>query len=227
MRNQIAGIVGILTLACVAAPAYSRTPPIGGVGDGGGSVTLVGCGLGDITPAASDCVGWFVGDLSASTADQAEALDDLLGTPTPVTLLEAKINLGGGSGPDTIDFATPLFGTTVISAFVKAGPTVPYEGTAFYVFDAGDLVGGLDTFDINVANLDSVRLYSTGKFVSPTPPQNPVPEPASWALMLLGFGAIGAALRAAAGGRGTSLNGPARLASVRRTNLVQPGLRPE
>jgi hypothetical protein len=197
MRNQIAGMLGVLTLLCVAAPADARTPPPGGVGDGGGAVTLVGCGLGDITPAASDCVGWFVGNLAASTADQTEALGDLLGVPTTANLLEAKINLGGGAGPDTIDFTTPLFGTTVISAFVRAGPTVSYDGTAFYVFDAGNLVGGLDTFDVNVANLQAVRLYSTGSFVPPTPPLTPVPEPASWALMLLGFGALGAALRGA------------------------------
>ena len=57
--------------------------------------------------------------------------------------------------------------------------------TAFYRFDAGV---NMDTFGINPGSISGVSLYSTG-------PLGMVPEPAAWAMMILGFGLIGGAMR--------------------------------
>lgn len=56
--------------------------------------------------------------------------------------------------------------------------------TAFYLFNAG---AGLDTFTLGFNAASTVTLFQTG-----TPG---VPEPSTWAMMLMGFGAAGVALR--------------------------------
>ena len=158
---------------------------------------FVACTFDQISPAASACQGWFDGNLNGGSDDKNEAsaaaLNALLGTDAftgdNLTFLE---NLGSISG-SFIDFKTPLFGETVI-AFHVGGANgqdsgIGYTATAFFKFDAGNLVGGLDKIDLNVAGLSNARLYSTGTF------QAAVPEPATWAMMILGFGAIGLQVR--------------------------------
>jgi hypothetical protein len=152
------------------------------------------CSLTDITPAASDCGGWYQGNLNGGSptmkADSAAALNAMLGTsytgPT-LTWLE-DLTVSG----NTVNFVTPLFGDTVVSFHVGAAVGDPagvgYQSTAFFRFDAGNAPGGLDSFDFNRAGLSNARLYYTG-----TTPA--VPEPSTWAMMLLGFGAIGFAMR--------------------------------
>lgn len=152
------------------------------------------CLLTDITPNAIACSGWWTGNLDSNNAtdlaDSATALNALLGVNTftgpTLTWLE-DINASGG----TVNFATPLFGLTVVAFHVGAavGATngVGYDGTAFYEFNAGNPPGGLDTFSFNRPGLSNARLFSTG---GPG-----VPEPASWALMILGFAGLGGMLR--------------------------------
>ena len=69
--------------------------------------------------------------------------------------------------------------------------------TAFYKFDAGV---NLDTFSQAFGSASGARLYSTGP--APLRPRTDglgaiaaIPEPATWAMMILGFGAAGAVLR--------------------------------
>ena len=168
-----------------------------GKDDGPKTPDFVACTFDQISPAASACQGWFDGNLNGGSDDKNEAsaaaLNALLGTDAftgdNLTFLE---NLGSISG-SFIDFKTPLFGETVI-AFHVGGANgqdsgIGYTATAFFKFDAGNLVGGLDKIDLNVAGLSNARLYSTGAF------QAAVPEPATWAMMILGFGAIGLQLR--------------------------------
>lgn len=154
------------------------------------------CALTDISPTASACKGWYTGNLvSGSTkTEQAGALNTLLGVSTftgsTLTWLETLPSLSGG----TINFATALYGKTVVGIHVGAArgasTGVGYQGTAFFEFDAGNLAGGLNTFSFNRAGLSNARLYSTGTFVS-----SPVPEPATWGMMIAGFGLVGASLR--------------------------------
>ena len=103
------------------------------------------------------------------------------------------------SGSSTVNFATLLFGQTIIAVHYGNGVGSPGrpnnstqgdgDDTAFYLFNAGTI--GLDTFTLAFNAASTVTLFQTG---SPPPPPG-VPEPATWAMMLMGFGAAGTALR--------------------------------
>lgn len=192
-KNWGALALGMLSLA-LATPAISapKTPkPTAAVGPTLGST---GCALSNISPAASGCVGWYEGNLNAGSAgtkaDSAAALNSLLGVTTysgsTLTWLE-DITVSGSN----IDFGTHLFGTTIVSFHVGGANGQPggvgYNGTAFYVFDAGQVIGGLDQFTFNVPGLSNARLYSTST--------GAIPEASTWAMMLMGFGAIGWTMR--------------------------------
>ncbi|WP_228243734.1 PEPxxWA-CTERM sorting domain-containing protein [Porphyrobacter sp. GA68] len=156
------------------------------------------CSLGDISPTAVACRGWYEGNLNSNSpadrAAQAAALNALLGVSTftaaNLTFTETLPSISGNS----VNFATPLYGNTVVSFHVGGAngqaTGIGYSGTAFYLFDAGNLVGGLDTIGFNRAGLSNARLYSTGTFQTPA-----VPEPATWLMMILGFAAVGGAMR--------------------------------
>ena len=82
---------------------------------------------------------------------------------------------------------------------------VGYNATAFYQFDAG--ASGLNTFTFARPGLSNARLFLTGSAPIIPPPCSglncgssvfgsaAVPEPAAWALMILGFGGVGTMLR--------------------------------
>ena len=177
------------------------------------------CTLGDIGPGASACGGFYLGNLNGGGPDMnvatAEALNTLLGVTTfTSTSFTVLADLGGGELPGGwVDFAPKLYGQTLVSFHVGgangASGGVGYNGTAFYLFDAG--TDGLDSFAFNRPGLSNARLFQTGSAPPPTslPPLcegescgqggfgglTPVPEPGTWALMILGFGAMGAMLR--------------------------------
>lgn len=71
------------------------------------------------------------------------------------------------------------------------------EGNDSFVL--GPLNGLLQTFSYDLRgngnNLDEVRFLVSNTSVSPTPSAIGVPEPTTWALMLIGFGFVGAAMR--------------------------------
>ena len=92
-----------------------------------------------------------------------------------------------------INFNTLLTGNTIIGVHYGNGQGSPgrpagspseSDDTAFYLFNAG---AGVDMFTLNFNSSSTVTLFQTGG--------NSVPEPGTWAMMLLGFGAAGAAMR--------------------------------
>jgi len=147
------------------------------------------CSVTNITPTAIACTGWYEGNLidgPATADDEAAGINALLGTSytgATLTSLETAAPISGNS----INFATTLFGVTVIGFHVGAANGEPnnvgYSGTAFYKFDAGST--GLDVIGLNVPGLSNARLYSTSA----------IPEAATWMTMLVGFGALGCAMR--------------------------------
>jgi len=113
------------------------------------------------------------------------------------------------TGPDTVAFGADLFQNS--GAGGQTPGAAPYEVTVHFlggdpdaVFDLGVISGGSFfgfTSDTAIDSLGITRLdgYAVIDDASFTP--GPVPEPASWALMLTGFGGLGALLRR----RGTAL----------------------
>ncbi len=93
----------------------------------------------------------------------------------------------GGPNDDQLSFGQTLFGLTVIGAHFGnvAGPAG--NVSVFWLFDFGTEGADFITLD-NTGGFSNAVLYTTGG----TPP---VPEPATWAMMLLGFGAAGTAIR--------------------------------
>lgn len=149
---------------------------------------LPACSNTDIMPTALGCAGYFDKNVLSGNpldmATQTSALSALGLTWNGVTLEK----LDGPSNP--VGFSRVLNGLTFIGIHFGAGNgpvDTPGGVTAFYRFDAGVNAAN---FKINHGSVSGVSLYSTG-----LPPVTPVPEPATWAMMILGFGLVGGALR--------------------------------
>ena len=156
------------------------------------------CADTDITPTAMTClvVGGNVNDNSkASVTAQQTELGDLGLTWDGKDW--NQFDSFGVSG-DSVTFDEAMYGTTYIALHFGGG-SPDGNSTVFYKFDAGET--GITTIDVNIKALSNAILYSTQE--APPPPSlgNPVPEPASWALMLIGFGGLGAMARSRRGRR--------------------------
>ena len=154
------------------------------------------CDLGLTTPDASACSGYYSGNLiNGSPTDlqgQADAIALLPGDYTFDTSTWSNVDATKVltlTGPDSnqIDFGTTLFGETIVGAHFGnvAGPAG--NVSVFWLFDFGTEGASSITLD-NVQGFSNAALYTTG-----TPPA--VPEPATWGMMLMGFGAAGYAMR--------------------------------
>jgi hypothetical protein len=191
--------LGLLVGIAAATPASAgQNLSLGGTACSVGDISLPGGGQ------ALDCVGFYHnnynGGSSAQDAATAVALNALLGTSYTAATFPVKETMGSLSG-NTINFAATLYGMTVVSFHLGGANGSPggvgYNATAFYLFDAG--TAGLDSFTFNRPGLSNARLYDTDG------PPEPcvgncggvpgVPEPATWALMIIGFGGAGALIR--------------------------------
>lgn len=167
-------IIAAAAAALVSSPAMATLVPTG-----------TACQNSDTVPTALACTGFYAGNLTAAggptVQDQIDALA-LLGFTWNGTQVE---KLEGLAGAQLIDFTTLLTGISYVSVHFGNGQGGPGNGnaTAFYKLDGG---AGLDTFRIAYRASSSAVLYG----VSPA-----VPEPATWGMMLLGFGIVGSAAR--------------------------------
>ena len=134
------------------------------------------------------CAGGYSGNMLQSSLTDPTGLAALvaLGAPGTGTFLEAKLeNLDSNTG--VINFVTPLTGMTVFG-FHAGGAGDGGQGTFFFSFNAGggvDVITITDRLNSNATGLSNAALFQTA----------PLPEPGTWAMMLLGFGAIGVSLR--------------------------------
>lgn len=117
----------------------------------------------------------------------------------------------GYTGPD-VTFAA--FDATKINFSGEANSVINFpgvfNGTLYFGLKVGNGgpqgVGRTTTFyKINAVNLDHFRFAPSGAssggfFLVPAPP---IPEPATWAMLILGFGAVGGAMRSASKRRAT------------------------
>jgi hypothetical protein len=141
-------------------------------------------------PNAIDCGGYYAGNLNSNNAtdeaDLQQALDDLLGAGvidyefTAVEGTKDFFDLQSG----ILEFDSALFGLQVFSLHFGGAGEFDNDVTVLYLFDFGT-EGGTS---VNL-NQDG---FSNGIII--TPPGG-VPEPGTWGMMLLGFGATGFAMR--------------------------------
>jgi hypothetical protein len=158
-------------------------------------VTVAPCASTDITPNAQACLGFYGGQYLSGQADdvavQIEALG-VLGFVWDGTTVVQSISGLGGADPT---FATALNGVSWLGIHWGGGADSPLpnggSSTSFYRFDAGNT--NLHTILLNYGSSSDAKLYYTGSHEGGG--GGPVPEPATWAMMLMGFGGLGAMLR--------------------------------
>jgi hypothetical protein len=161
---------------------------------------LGGCLLTDLTsPNADGCNGFYQGNmLNDSPTDLAIQTSALaaLGLTWDGTLEEAQLDLNS----QTIDFLTLLSGVTYIGVhWGKGEGPVDVQGgvTGFYRLDlAPD--AELDVILSAFGSQSGARLYFTNPCVGGDcggGGGNEIPEPATWAMMILGFGGVGVMMR--------------------------------
>jgi len=191
MRNLFASAA--VALAFAAVPAHAAL------------VSSVACSTSYVSPTASSCYGFYEGNVldgsSNGLAAQADALSHLSYTGPAVTSANwtnifEPTKIQSPNASNQYIFGIPLTGTTIIGIHFGAGAKVGNTkildglkggGTAFFQFDNANISNGMITALINGGS--SAVLYQTGT--------SPVPEPATWGMMLVGFGAMGATMRRA------------------------------
>ena len=133
---------------------------------------------------ASACAGGFDKNLLKGTVqDPGLAALQALGYVGDGSYVQKLSELTGNS----INFSSLLVGTTFVGIHYGQAGDAGGNATSFFRFDAGS---GVDSFDFNRNGLSNAVLFQTGQMGA-------VPEPATWAMMLLGFGLVGGAMRSA------------------------------
>lgn len=192
MRRSILYFLAATSAAVAAAsPAYAAKSTIATL-----PAPVSPCSLTLPSPDATDCEGYFSGNLlngsPEDVANQTEALANLgfswdgdwsalEGSTSPDLVI---LSLTNGN---ELNFGTTMFGQTIIGAHFGnvAGPAG--NVSVFWLFDFGTEGADFVVLD-DPSGWSNAALYTTNG-----PPV--IPEPATWAMMLLGFGAAGAALR--------------------------------
>jgi len=199
-RLKSAVAAAALVIGTMAAtPAMAADPPNG--------TDIGGCSLSLPTPDAIDCAGYFTGNiLNGSSEDVLNQQNAIASLDGPFvwdgnwSAMDASVSpdlvITALTGGNQLNFGTTLFGLTIIGAhfgniFGETDDPDVGNVSVFWLFDFGTTgVSGV-TLD-NVEGFSNAALYSTGPEGTP---RSVVPEPATWAMMLLGFGAAGYALR--------------------------------
>jgi hypothetical protein len=169
-----------LLSAAFAIAAVTSTPA---------SATHVDCAdfLDNFVPTATDCRGFYDGNaLGGSSGDlaiQQGAIDALLG---PGFNLDDLTKIEGPSDDTTLDFGMALLGDVVVGIHfggAQGQANNVDNGTGFFLFHFDTPTTGITT---NIPGFSALVF---------TPGGPAVPEPGTWAMMLMGFGAAGYAIR--------------------------------
>jgi hypothetical protein len=167
-----------LSLAVMATPAQA-------------ALTVVSpCDPALTNPDAIACAGYYSGNLingsAEDIANQQEAIASLPGDFTfdgnwdaldPEFKIEGLVN-------GQIDFGVTLFGETIIGAHFGNVAGEAGNVSVFWLFDFG-------TEGADFVSLDDPQGFSNAVLYTTAP----IPEPATWAMMIAGFGLIGGAMR--------------------------------
>jgi hypothetical protein len=175
-----------IVFSAAAIAALSAAIPVLPASTAAAAVVLNGACTGDISdPTVVACIGYYGGNaLSNKAADvqiQQSALAQI-GYTTGNFVFSDYPKLGDLGGVFTIDFGKTLYGDTWIGVHYGNG-SAPGNTTAFYHLDAG--TQGVSSITLTERASSAAVLYST----------DAVPEPETWAMMLGGFGLLGAISR--------------------------------
>lgn len=182
MKKILLSIAALGALA-VATPALANVPD--GTEIGGCSTTLT-------NPNATACDGYFTGNIlngsSTDVALQQEAITDLGGSWdgnwNNLSTSGLVITSLSGSSSNQLNFGQTLFGTVIIGAHYGNVPGPDGNVSVFWLFNL--------TSPTNFITLTDTQGWSNAALYVDGPH---VPEPATWAMMVLGFGAAGFAMR--------------------------------
>ena len=164
---------------CAASPALALDPPV------------AACDLSLPTPDAIACAGYYSGNLlngsAEDIANQQAAIDSLPGDfqfdgDWGALAGNTILTLTNGN---QLNFGETMFGLTIIGAHFGNVAGDAGNVSVFWLFDFGTEGADFVTLD-DPTGWSNATLYTTG---------SGVPEPATWAMMLFGFGAAGTALR--------------------------------
>jgi len=164
---------------CAASPALALDPPV------------AACDLSLPTPDAIACAGYYSGNLlngsAEDIANQQAAIDSLPGDfefDGDWNALAGNTILSLTNG-NQLNFGETMFGLTIIGAHFGNVAGDAGNVSVFWLFDFGTEGADFVTLD-DPTGWSNATLYTTG---------SGVPEPATWGMMLLGFGAAGTAMR--------------------------------
>lgn len=192
--NRIGGALCAALLATCAVPATAGVTIAGSVtglsldsSDPG--LVLFGSAI-DFGPFTLDNVGdtFTTNVLTIGTRESSVEFDDLLNSPVSATFTFSAPAGAGGTATGT---STGFFRVLSSCGFAAGGcGQVQWSNPTVFNFAGGG------SFSVSLANVEFATPGSAtvaGRFQLLAAP---VPEPETWALLILGFGGVGAAMRA-------------------------------
>ena len=179
MRITVKAALAAFAL-CAASPALALDPPV------------AACDLSLPTPDAIACAGYYSGNLlngsAEDIANQQAAIDSLPGDfqfdgDWGALAGNTILTLTNGN---QLNFGETMFGLTIIGAHFGNVAGDAGNVSVFWLFDFGTAGASSIILD-HPEGFSNAAIYTTGA--------PPVPEPATWAMMLFGFAIAGYALR--------------------------------
>jgi hypothetical protein len=180
MKKIVLGLCA-MGAAALASPAYATIEV--------SAPTAVGCASGPLAPPADECAGYYDNNQFslANVGAQQSAIDLLLGAGNYTVdwnaLNGAGLVVSGSDVTALNNLLANASGQVLLGLHWGNVPGAAGNVSAFYLWDNAS-AGSIHLTDTQGYS-NAVLYRSTGA----------VPEPATWAMMLLGFGAIGVASR--------------------------------
>ena len=181
----------ITAFAAAAACAFAAASPASAAKSLASTLPAIesACDLSLPTPDAIDCAGYFAGNLINNSptdiGNQTDAIASLDGDFTFDGDFNSLIS-GTLENGNELHFGQTLFGQTIIGAHFGNVSGPAGNVSVFWLFDFG-------ATGVDFITLDDATGFSNAALYTTAAPG--VPEPATWAMMLLGFGAAGFAIR--------------------------------